>query len=120
MKRLIIRADINTYSYTGSAFWDDEITLAYYTTKAGDIEITLQKDGFSCYVEVIDNYDVVYHKTYKMRDIERALDDFNLQVRLFCHTRWECRLSDIEMVLNEYDASIDDYMPGGFYDTIRR
>lgn len=120
MKRLIIRADINNYSYTGSDFWDDEITLAYYTTKEGDIEITLQKDGFTCYVEVIDNYDVVYHKTYKMRDIKTALDDFNLQLKLFGNTKREYRLSDIEISLNEYDSSIDDYMPGGWYDTIRR
>ena len=124
MKRYI-RADVNSYSYTGEGFADDSIVLAHATKgKASNYddwcEVTLVKDGFTCYVNVEDFYgNNTYSKSYPMRDIDSAISDFNAQVRK-CGLRGQTSFEKIDFHLNEgYGKSLKDYLLGGFYDQLR-
>jgi len=122
-----IKSDINSYSYTGSGFADDSIVLAHYTKGDSNhyddwVEVSLIQDGFTCYVEVEDFYDDerTYYKAYCMSDIESALADFNEKAKaLGC---WKTTtLADLDMHLSEgYGKSIYDYLPGGYYDNLRK
>jgi len=124
--RKYVKSDINSYSYTGSGFADDSIVLAHYTKGTNNrsddyLEVSLIQDGFTCYVEVEDFYDEhTYYKEYRMSDIESALDDFNQHVKDL--GGWETiTMADLDRHLSEgYGKSIYDYLPGGFYDNLRK
>lgn len=121
-----IKTDINSYSHTSGGFGDERIVLARYNAKAsneyseGDT-VTLVKDGFNCYVEIEDpRGDLVYNEFYLMKDIKSAIADFNEQARAKGNWR-TLTLNDVKFHLSEgYGISLDDYLPGGFYDEIRK
>lgn len=122
MKRYI-KSDINSYSYTGPGFADDRITLATSEYAIGKDYgyIELVKDSYTCYVSSESYYtdqENYYYKEYPMSDIKSAIADFNRLIDALggdSHTSIE----EVDEVLAEYNKSIADYLPGGFYDNLR-
>lgn len=112
-----IRSDINSYSYTGSSFYDETEPLAHYLVKSKygdmeDIDINLVNWYKDCYISVTDWLgESLYYKKYKMSDIDSAISDFNSQISKYDPDS-KRRLSRrfIEQNLNLYGRSLDDYM----------
>lgn len=124
MKRYI-KSDINSYSYTGSGFANDEIVLAEtFSGKPWDdlewVEVRLIKDAFICYVLVENEMaDAIYQQSYSMNDLEYALADFNAKAREYGCKKTDTTIEDINKVLAKYNKSVADYLPGGFYDNLK-
>lgn len=114
----ILNEDINSYSYTGPDFADDSIVLAHYDR--GTDEVTLTKDGFYCGITTYEDFDATYWKVYKMSEIDKAIEDFNDQVKKLGGRIQPITRKKVDSVLSEYGKSIDDYLPGGFYDQLRK
>jgi len=103
-----IKADVNSYSYTGDGFADDTIILAEYSDDDGYVE--LGKDLSTCYVtsqSFIGDHD--FYREYPMSDIDTAIRDFNQEIKYFGGQR-VLRRSAVEFELNKYGESLNDYV----------
>lgn len=116
--KIKLNEDINSYSYTGPGFANDNITLFEFSGEDGYGE--LSKDGEKLFVYATsytdDSYD--FYSSYDFTEIDQAVVDFNREADRYGEPM-DITYEDVENVLKEKHIYIDDYLSGGFYDRLK-
>lgn len=116
----ILNEDINSYSYTGPGFADDRITIAEFSGEDGYGEFV--KDGKTLYVNsaaysIDSDYD--FYREYSFKELDQAIRDFNHEADRFGDP-FNLTYEDVKNILKQKNINVDDYLPGGFYDQLRK
>ena len=119
MKITLNENDINDYSYTGPDFADDRIWVAAYTGDDGYTDLVV--DSNICYVStwvISDTTDEEYTE-FPISEIDKAIELYNRDLERLGETGNLTR-QEAEDVLADYGYYIDDYLPDGFYDRLKK